>query len=51
MFQKRHLNLIAAAIAQLPQSCRRDAALTMAAKIGPTNPRFDRDRFLAACGV
>ena len=47
---RRHFCLIAQIIAALPHD-REAIAHEFAAKLGESNPRFDRERFLAACGV
>ena len=48
---RRDFQLIADTIRELPQTIRLRVALTFAENLRGTNPRFDRDRFLVACGV
>jgi len=49
--------LLAAAIASMPshaptlRAATRSAALVIADALAKDNPRFDRERFLTACGV
>lgn len=46
--QHRHFVLIAETIANLPEACNRSVvAIAFADKLACTNPRFDRERFLA----
>ena len=48
--QHRHFCTIAAIIRRLPDAGHRaDMALHFADELATTNPRFDRERFLAAC--
>ena len=55
--QHRHFAVIAGIIASMPnhaptlRTAKRSVALQFADKLADTNPRFDRARFLAACGV
>lgn len=49
--EHRHFAVIAGIIADMPAQYRRDVAETFAAGLEHTNPRFDRARFLRACGV
>lgn len=54
--QHRHFAVIAGIIASMPdhaatlRTCKRSVALQFADKLANTNPRFDRRRFLLACG-
>jgi hypothetical protein len=48
---RQHFCLIAEAIAGLPMEWRPMIAKRFADKLAATNGRFDRDRFLSACGV
>lgn len=54
--QHRHFAVIAGIIADMPtfapslRTAKRSIALAFADKLAPTNARFDRQRFLAACG-
>jgi len=56
---KKDFELIAAALLRARKFCETDnqrrgterAALTLADALATTNPKFDRARFLAACGV
>ena len=49
---KKDFELIAATIAYLPAGpARRETARLFADALATTNPRFDRARFLRACGV
>lgn len=50
MFQKRHYEFIARALATIPQEARRAAAMEFAYRFASDNPRFDRERFMEACG-
>jgi hypothetical protein len=45
-----HFAFIASVIASLSDD-RQSVAHAFAARLAATNPRFDRERFLAACGV
>ncbi|MEO1208426.1 MAG: hypothetical protein AAFX78_02690 [Cyanobacteria bacterium J06638_20] len=47
--QHRHFATIAAIIASLPKPIRYDVAEHFAFELRETNPKFDIDRFLAAC--
>lgn len=55
--QHRHFAVIAGIIASMPdhaatlRTAKRSVALQFADKLANTNPRFDRKRFLKACGV
>lgn len=55
--EHRHFAKIAGIIATLPRDLdghfcsRAETARHFAAELSCTNPRFDRDRFLRACGV
>lgn len=49
--QHRHFAIIAGIIAQMEPEARARVAREFAAKLAPTNPRFDRKRFLMACEV
>ena len=55
--QHRHFAVIAGIIADMPshaatlRSAKRSVALAFADKLANTNSRFDRQRFLRACGV
>ena len=59
MFQARHFTFIANAIKEMcddipgsPADFHRNrVARHFAKKLQATNPQFDRDRFLTACGV
>jgi hypothetical protein len=46
---RRHFCFIAEVIASLPD--REEAARAFADQLAQTNVRFDRERFLVACGV
>lgn len=54
--EHRHFAFIAATIARMPDHAaslrtqKRSCALAFAAACATTNPRFDRARFLKACG-
>jgi hypothetical protein len=54
---KKDYVLIACALAKMPthaptlRSAKASAASTLADALAQDNPRFDRARFLAACGV
>jgi len=54
--QHRHFAVIAGIIADMPthapslRTAKRSVALTFADKLAHTNQRFDRERFLRACG-
>jgi hypothetical protein len=54
--EHRHFAFIAATIAGMPdhspslRALKRSAALTFADACAGTNSRFDRERFMAACG-
>ena len=45
-----HFAFIASLIASLPNG-RAEVAVAFADQLAQTNPRFDRNRFLAACGA
>lgn len=47
--QHRHFAFIAATIADLPFNTREQTARAFSEACKRTNPRFDRERFLAAC--
>lgn len=55
--QHRHFAVIAGIIAEMPthaatlRTAKTSVAHRFAEKLAQTNPRFDRARFLAACGV
>jgi len=52
--QHRHFATIAAIISELEEiapETHETVANYFAARLAQTNPRFDRDRFLRACGV
>ena len=50
--QHRHFAFIAAVIARMPGSQERyEAAYTFALACRNTNPNFDHDRFMRACGA
>jgi len=50
--EHRHFAFIAATIASMPGDIeRRIAAIHFAHECAATNPKFDRARFLAACGI
>ncbi len=49
--EHRHFATVAAIIAELGGKERRAMANLFADRLRNTNPRFDRQRFLAACGV
>ena len=50
--QHRHFSFIAAVIREIPVSQgRADVAERFAEACRGSNPRFDRRRFMAACGV
>ena len=46
-----HYVLIAQTIKELPSTIRLRVALEFADSLRATNPRFQRERFLTACGV
>lgn len=49
---RKHFVAIAAGIAAIADSkARKQAAYTLADTLASTNPRFNRARFLAACGL
>lgn len=48
--EHRHFATIAAIIAELRDVDRQSMADFFAERLPATNPRFDRKRFLAACG-
>jgi len=48
---RRDFELIADTIRELPTTMRLRVALQFADNLRGTNPRFDRVRFLRACGV
>ncbi len=43
--------LIAGVVLSLPDDVRKKVALEFAQELQYTNDRFDRERFLSACGV
>ena len=53
---RKHFEFIAATIAAMPshapslRSAKRSCALSFADALAKENPRFDRERFLKACG-
>lgn len=49
--EHRHFATIAAIIFDMPSEARHVSAISFANRRAATNPRFDRERFLAACGV
>lgn len=51
MLQKRHFQMIANILREidLSQDQRAQLARAFARELASTNPRFDKDRFLAAC--
>ena len=51
--QHRHFATIAAIINEMKAGTgyKTDLAETFAERLAETNPKFDRERFLAACGV
>lgn len=49
--QHRHFRTIAAIIRQFPDYGRGPIAFRFANELEKTNPNFDRDRFMAACGL
>lgn len=55
VFQHRHFAAMAAIIKQMDgedfEGLRPTIARFFASELARTNPRFDRSRFLAACGV
>lgn len=52
LFQHRHFAFIAATIKQTHDDFRRmHMAYAFANELEKTNPNFDRDRFLRACGI
>lgn len=57
MFQKRHYERLASIIdgmdfwAPTPRETRNEVARQFADALARDNPRFDRERFLAACGA
>ena len=52
LFQTRHLNFIAATIAQIPNNYARiEATRIFAAELRDTNSKFDEARFIKACLV
>lgn len=48
--QHRHFSFIAAVIKDMPKAIRTETALRFADACAGSNPRFDRRRFLLACG-
>ena len=49
---KKHFELLARYIsAMIDPHCRLNAAVAVASACKQANPRFDQDRFFAACGV
>ena len=50
---RKHFTIIAHSIdnMNLPPAAKRIVASDMADALASTNPSFDRDRFIAACGV
>lgn len=52
MMSRRHFAFIASVVAILADPAeRRRVALDLAAFLAGENPRFDRERFLRACGA
>jgi len=52
MFAKRHYELIALALSRCAAGATKaDVAYTLAELLEANNPRFDRARFLRACGL
>lgn len=49
--QHRHFAWIAATIAEMPRAYKGAVAMHFAIACGKTNPKFDRARFMRACGV
>jgi hypothetical protein len=49
--ERRHFEVIAGIIKGLDRETRHFAAPHFAEELAATNPNFDADRFLAACGV
>jgi hypothetical protein len=49
---RQHFILIAEAVASMQDPfSRQSAAEALAKKLATVNPRFDRDKFIAACGA
>lgn len=49
---KKHFELLARYISSMMDPhCRLNAAVAVASACREANPRFDQDRFFAACGV
>lgn len=48
--EHRHFAFIAATIADMPRGLRSATAQHFASAFASSNPRFDRARFLTACG-
>jgi len=49
---KKHFELLAQAISRIQDPhCRREAAVAVSSACHIANPRFDCDRFLAACNL
>jgi hypothetical protein len=51
VMQHRHFAVIAGIIAKIHPRMRSEIAWHFAGELRSTNPRFDQDRFLAACNV
>lgn len=51
VLQHRHFAFIAATIEDMPEKYRWITATSFADALASSNPRFDRRRFLTACGV
>jgi hypothetical protein len=49
--QHRHFSFIAAVIAEMPKTQRPEIADRFATACAGSNPRFDRRRFMTACGL
>jgi len=51
--QRRHFQFVADAIASAPvaNAARAKMAYEFAHRLRATNPQFDADRFVAACGI
>jgi hypothetical protein len=48
---RKDYELVASTIQMLPADVRNPVALVFAQRLGDANANFDREKFLAACGV
>lgn len=51
IFQRRHYVAVAKEISYLPMADRAYTAEVMAVMFARDNPRFDKHRFMVACGL